>query len=164
MRKWIVVTHSIFILMLTLLLLSGCATTRYGNYVQNDSSAHNNVMASDAAYQLLQHYPPASTRFELQHVAEDSFGAAFVDYLRSGGYAVQEYQSSKFAAMDTTETDNKGIALAYILDDTSDIYRLSLTVDEQRLTRAYTPDQDKILPAGHWLRMEEGAKQNGNGL
>ena len=155
MHKRIVVTHPIFILMLTLLLLSGCATTRYGNYVQNDSSTHNNVMASDAAYQLLQHYPPASTKFELQHVAEDSFGVAFVEYLRGGGYAVQEYKPSKFAATDTDiETDNKGIALAYILDDSSDIYRLSLTVDEQRLTRAYTPDQDKMLPAGHWLRME----------
>ncbi len=155
MHKWIVVTHPIFILMLILWLLSGCATTQYGNYVQNDSSTHNKVMASDAAYQLLQHYPPASTKFELQHVAEDSFGAAFVEYLRSGGYAVKEYQSSKFAATDTDiETDNKGIALAYILDDASDIYRLSLAVDGQRLTRAYTPDQDKILPAGHWLRME----------
>jgi len=155
MHKWIVVTHYSFILILILLLLSGCATTQYGNYVQNDSSAHNNVMASDAAYQLLQHYPAASTRFELQHVAEDSFGVAFVEYLRSGGYAVQEYKPSKFATTNTdARVDNKGIALAYILDDSSDIYRLSLTVDEQRLTRAYTPDQDKILPAGHWLRME----------
>ncbi len=142
------------LILFLLFILSGCATTQYGNHVQNDSSAHNNVMASDAAYQLLQHYPPASTRFEMQHAAEDSFGVAFVEYLRSGGYAVQEYQLSKFAATDTTETDNKGIALAYILDDSSDIYRLSLTVDEQQLTRAYTPDQDKILPAGHWLRME----------
>lgn len=154
MHKWIVFTHPIFILMLILLLLSGCATTQYGNHVQNDSSTHNNVMASDAAYQLLQLYPPASTRFELQHVAEDSFGVAFVEYLRGDGYAVQEYKQEKFATTDTAETDNKGIALAYILDDASDIYRLSLSVDGQRLTRAYTPDQDKILPAGHWLRME----------
>jgi len=155
MHKWIVVTHPIFILMLILWLLSGCATTQYGNHVQNDSSTHNKVMASDAAYQLLQLYPPASTKFELQHATEDSFGVAFVEYLRGGGYAVQEYKPSKFATTDTgDEMDNKGIALAYVLDDSSDIYRLSLTVDEQRLTRAYTPDNDKILPAGHWLRME----------
>ena len=155
MHKWIVITHPIFILILSLWLLSGCATTQYGNYVQNDSSTHNKVMASDAAYQLLQHYPPASTRFELQHDAEDSFGVAFVEFLRSGGYAVQEYKPSTFAAMDKeSEADSKGIALAYILDEASDIYRLSLTVDGQRLTRAYTPDQDEILPAGHWLRME----------
>ena len=146
--------HKRILILVLLFVLSGCATTQYGNYVQNDSSAHNNVMASDAAYQLLQHYPAASTRFELQHVAEDSFGAAFVEYLRSGGYAVKEYQQSKFVTTDTAETDNKGIALAYILDDSSDIYRLSLAVDGQRLTRAYTPDQDEILPAGHWLRME----------
>tara|TARA_R110002073_G_scaffold257581_1_gene420359 strand:- start:795 stop:1238 length:444 start_codon:yes stop_codon:yes gene_type:complete len=142
------------LILVLLFVLGGCATTQYGNYVQNDSSAHNNVMASDAAYQLLQHYPPASTRFELQHVVEDSFGVAFLEYLRGGGYAVQEHQPSKFATMDTTETDNKGIALAYILDEASGIYRLSLTVDKQRLTRAYTPDNGKVLPAGHWLRME----------
>lgn len=143
------------LILVLLFVLSGCATTQYGNYVQDDSSVHNNVMASDAAYQLLQHYPPASTRFEMQHPAEDSFGVAFVEYLRGGGYAVQEYQQAKFAATHTVSDEgNKGIALAYILDDASDIYRLSLTVDAQRLTRAYTPDNGKILPAGHWLRME----------
>jgi len=145
----------IFILVL-LFVLSGCATTQYGNHVQNDSSTHNKVMAGDAAHQLLQLYPPASTRFNMRHAFDDSFGVAFLEYLRSGGYAVQEHkQQSNLIETDTdSDQGNKHISLAYILDESSEIYRLSLMVDEQKLTRAYAPHKDTIYAAGHWLRME----------
>jgi len=92
----------------------------------------------------------------MRHAFDDSFGVAFLEYLRSGGYAVQEHKQQS----DLTETDadadqgNKHIALAYILDESSEIYRLSLLVDEQKLTRAYAPHEDTIYAAGHWLRME----------
>ncbi len=148
------------LILVLLFVLSSCATTQYGNHVQNDSSTHNKVMAGDAAHQLLQLYPPASTRFNMRHAFDDSFGLAFLEYLRSGGYAVQEHkQQSDLIKTDVdadTDADqgNKHIALAYILDESSEIYRLSLLVDEQKLTRAYAPHEDTIYAAGHWLRME----------
>ncbi len=144
------------LILVLLFVLSGCSTTQYGNYVQNDSSTHNQIMASDAAHRLLQLYPPASTRFNMRHATEDSFGVAFLGYLRSGGYAVHEHEQQ----LELTETNddsaqgNENIALAYILDESSEIYRLSLMVDEQKLTRAYSPHEDTIYAAGHWLRME----------
>ncbi len=152
------------LILVLLFVLVGCATTQYGNHVQNDSSTHNKVMAGDAAHQLLQLYPPASTRFNMRHATEDSFGVALLEYLRSGGYAVQEHkQQSNLIETDVdadTDADadadqgNKHIALAYILDESSEIYRLSLLIDEQKLTRAYSPHEDTIYAAGHWLRME----------
>jgi len=144
------------LLLVLLFVLSSCATTQYGNYVQNDSSKHNKVMAGDAAYQLLQLYPPASTKFNMRHAFNDSFGVAFLGYLRSGGYAIQEHkqQSDLIEKSNDSVQGNKNIALAYILDESSEIYRLSLMVDEQQLTRAYAPHEDTIYPAGHWLRME----------
>ncbi len=148
------------LILVFLFVLVGCATTQYGNHVKNDSSTHNKVMAGDAAHQLLQLYPPASTRFSMRHTTEDSFGVAFLEYLRSGGYAVQEHrQQSDLIKTDVdadTDVDqgNKHIELAYILDESSEIYRLSLLVDEQKLTRAYAPSEDTIYAAGHWLRME----------
>jgi len=154
------------LILVLLFVLSGCATTQYGNHVQNNSPTHNKVMAGDAAHQLLQLYPPASTRFNMRHAFDDSFGVAFLEYLRSGGYAVQEHkQQSNLIETDVdvdvdvdvdTDADqgNKHIELAYILDESSEIYRLSLLVDEQKLTRAYAPHEDTIYAAGHWLRME----------
>ena len=53
---------------LLLVGLSGCATTqsRYGNFLPPTPEAYHKTMAEDAVKQLLNLYPPASTRFDLQ--------------------------------------------------------------------------------------------------
>lgn len=140
--------HPLHPLMLVLIvLLSGCATTQYGNHVEGNSSSRNTTIASDAAFQLMQLYPPASTRFNLQHPTTDAFGAAFIENLRMGGYAIQEH-------VKTENTPNNGTELAYILDQSSDVFRLSLMIDKKILTRAYRPHENKIQPAGSWVLKE----------
>lgn len=142
------------LILVLLYLLVGCATTtQYGNYVEDNSKTHNSIIASDAAYQLMQIYPPANTKFNMQHVAEDSFGSAFIRSLRTGGYAIQENRRSNLTQTVNADDDN-GTKLAYIFDQSSDVYRLSVMVDEQILTRAYMSHEDKIEPAGSWVLKE----------
>lgn len=47
MNKMITASNSVFILMLVLLLLNGCATQPYGNFIQNPSIVTSKVMADD---------------------------------------------------------------------------------------------------------------------
>ena len=142
------------LMLIVLLALAGCATTQCGNYVEDNSETHNSIIASDAAYQLMQIYPPASTRFNMQHPTTDSFGAALIRSLRTGGYAIQEISKSNLAGSDNTTDSNDGATLAYIFDQSSDVYRLSVLIDERILTRAYIPHEDKVVPGGSWVLKE----------
>lgn len=164
---------------LLLLFLAGCASTsNYGSFVEKDSATYNQVIAGDVAGQLMQLYPPASTKFNLQHSSEDGFGAVLIQNLRVSGYAIQENQPSKLyrpgrntntkpshnkktasrtkqrPVQNKAVTSNEGTALAYVLDHTSDVYRLSVMVNDQILTRAYRPYKDSIYPAGSWARRQ----------
>ncbi|MBA3754712.1 MAG: conjugal transfer protein TrbH [Nitrosomonas sp.] len=141
------------LLMIVLIaLLASCATSQYGNHVTDNSSSRNTTIASDAAFQLMQLYPPASTRFNLQHPTTDAFGAVFIENLRMGGYAIQEHIKTNTAP--SGSTPDNGTALAYILDQSSDVFRLSVMIDKKILTRAYMPHENKIQPAGSWVLKE----------
>jgi len=146
--------HPLYPLLLVwVFLLAGCAATQYGNHVTDNSSSRDTTIASDAAFQLMQLYPPASTRFNLQHPATDAFGAVFIENLRMGGYAVQEHIKTNLTPS-STPTPDDGTALAYILDQSSDVFRLSVMIDKKILTRAYVPHENKIQPAGSWVLKE----------
>ena len=142
--------------------LAGCATTApstYGNFTQSAPAAFNQTMADDAAKQLVAVYPPASTRFDLQHATPDAFGSSLVESLRAKGYALLEFNpaapaSAASAATDATATAGK--PLRYILDQAeSNLYRVTLLVGNQSLTRAYSAAQNGTLyPAGAWVRKE----------
>ena len=116
----------------------------------------NQVIANDAVTQLTQLYLPASTRFNLQHATEDPFGVTFIESLRAGGYAISERNETPTlkAAAAAPAASAEGATLAYVLDQTRDMYRLSVMVDDQILTRAYRPYKDSIYPAGAWVRKE----------
>ena len=146
--------HMRILILVLLFALSGCATTQYGNYVEDNSEAHNSIIASDAAYQLMQIYSPASTRFNMQHPTTDPFGAALIRSLRTGGYAIQEISKSNLAGSVNTIDDNDGATLAYIFDQSSDVYRLSIMIDEKILTRAYMPHEEGVVPGGSWVFKE----------
>jgi len=139
-------------ILVLLFLLSGCATTQYGNYIEHNIESHNKIMASDAAYQLMLLYPPASTQFNIVHQTEDSFGDALLQSLRMGGYAIHHQKSNLNKTKEPSPSD--GLMLGYIFDQTEDLYRLTVLVDEQVLTRAYIPNQDTVNPAGYWVRKE----------
>lgn len=158
-----------------LLLLGGCAMTQpYGSFIQNPSPAfsqYSKFMADDVADQIGRLYPAASTQFDLLHNATDAFGQALIDKLRSDGFAVLENTSpanSFLAAIQSPEDSentsnapisvedikNHGLTLGYIIDQSGDLYHVSILIEDQQLTRAFIAESGQIQPAGLWVRKE----------
>lgn len=158
-----------------LLLLGGCAMTQpYGSFIQNPSAAfdqYSKVIANDVAGQIGRLYPAASTQFDLRHNANDPFGQALIDKLRSDGFAVLENTTPAnpfLAAIQSPEntensnnvpvreesTQNHGLTLGYIIDQSDDLYHVSILIEDQQLTRAFIAQSGQIQPAGFWVRKE----------
>ena len=160
MNKMITASNSVFILMLVLLLLNGCATQPYGNFIQNPSIVTSKIMADDVTAQIVRLYPAANTQFNLRHVVNDPFGHALIENLRLAGFAVQEatqqsIQLQIFAVPNQTDTEpQKGLTLSYIIDQSGDLYHVKLMIDDMRLSRAFAVQADSIHPAGLWVRKE----------
>ena len=160
MNKMITASNSVFILMLVLLLLNGCASQPYGNFIQNPSIVTSKIMADDVTAQIVRLYPAANTQFNLRHVVNDPFGHALIENLRLEGFAVQEalqhsIQQKSFAAPNQPDTEpQKGFTLSYIVDQSSDLYHVKLMIDDMRLSRAFSVQGDSIHPAGLWVRKE----------
>ena len=160
MNKMITASNAVFILMLVLLLLNGCATHPYGNFIQNPSTTYSKDMADDVTAQIVRLYPAANTKFNLRHVVNDPFGHALIENLRLAGFAVQEatqqsIQQQIFAAPHQPDTEpQKGSTLSYIVDQSGDLYHVKLMIDDMRLSRAFAVQADSIHPAGLWVRKE----------
>ena len=160
MNKMITASNFVFILMLVLLLLNGCATQPYGNFIQNPSTTYSKDMADDVTAQIVRLYPAANTKFNLRHVVNDPFGHALIENLRLAGFAVQEatqqsIQQQIFAAPHQPDTEpQKGSTLSYIVDQSGDLYHVKLMIDDMRLSRAFAVQADSIHPAGLWVRKE----------
>lgn len=150
--------------------LTGCASTAssYGSFIEKPIQTHDKAIADDAVKQLAVLYPPASTRFDLQHATPDFFGAYLVESLRAKGYAVLEFKPGSQAqavlstdgatlASSSPSLSSSGLSLSYLLDQAqgSDLYRLTLVINRQQsLARAYQVRGDAIHPAGYWVRRE----------
>lgn len=137
-------------LALLALALGGCATTSqqpYGNFVQS-AALDQQKLATEAVQQLVTLYVPARTRLELQQPTPDLFGQALVKALRDKGYALLDF-------VPTTATPG-GLPLRYVLDQAGDsnLYRLTLMVGSQSITRAYLAQNGVFAPAGSWARKE----------
>ena len=160
MNKMITASNSVFILMLVLLLLNGCVSQPYGNFIQNPSTTYSKDMADDVTAQIVRLYPAANTKFNLRHVVNDPFGHALIENLRLAGFAVQEatqqsIQQQIFAAPHQPDTEpQKGSTLSYIVDQSGDLYHVKLMIDDMRLSRAFSVQADSIHPAGLWVRKE----------
>jgi hypothetical protein len=159
MRK----TAFLALLLTGLVSLFGCATperSAYGNFTQSAPTAMHNTVANDAVKQLVVLYPPATTRLDLQQATPDAFGSLLVESLRAKGYALLEFKpGSTTAASQDTGTDRAagaGKPLRYILDQLdANLYRVTLLVGNQSLTRAYLAAHSGTLhPAGAWVRKE----------
>lgn len=151
-------------------VLGGCATTApYGNFVQPSVAVDQQQLAGDAAKQLAALWPPAKTRFELQQPTPDEFGAALVGNLRAAGYAVLEYAPQKTSGAGSAAPDQKAgepvavatpttaaLPLRYVLDHdaATRLYRLTLLVGSQSITRPYLEQNRTLIPAGYWARKE----------
>lgn len=153
----------IFVIVALLLVgLAGCATTApgpglYGNFIKNAAQDNDKRIVDDVVKKLVALYPPASTRFDLQHATPDFFGNYLVESMRTKGYAILEYKPE--SKSDTTGTGSTpGVTLSYIVDQAkgSDLYRVTLVINRQQsLDRVYQMTQDGTLsPAGYWVRKE----------
>jgi len=151
--------------------LTGCvATSPYGNFIENTAAANDKKIADDVVKKLVTLYPPASTRFDLQHPTPDFFGTTLVESLRAKGYAVLEFKpepkigsvaNSDSAGHELTvapaASSSSGLPLSYLMDQAkgSDLYRVSLVINhEQSLNRAYQLQDGTMSPAGYWVRKE----------
>jgi hypothetical protein len=156
MNKMITASNSVFILMMVLLLLNGCATQPYGSFIQNPSIVTSKVMADDVTAQIVRLYPAANTQFNLRHEVNDPFGKALIDNLRLEGFAVQEaIKEQIFAAPHQPDAEpQKGLALSYVIDQSGDLYHVNILIGDKRLSRAFVVQVDSIHPAGLWVRKE----------
>ena len=146
-------------------VLAGCATSpapaSYGNFVQAAAAADSRAMADDVASKLAAIYPPARTRFALQQETPDAFGISLVAQLRKRGYAVAEFRKTAIAAAPPKASSSRGgepmtFALAYIVDQPLEepLYRITVVVDMQNLSRLYRLNYGRLVPAGYWIRKE----------
>lgn len=133
------------------ILVAGCAGARYGygNFIP-DSPINQQPIIEDAAGQLVRLYPPAQNTFALQEKTPDKFGRELVQELRGRGYAVAEVGPSGKAP------DSPGaLALRYVFDrPDANLYRLTLLVGSQTLSRPYREQFADLVPAGDWIRRE----------
>ncbi|MFC5460737.1 conjugal transfer protein TrbH [Massilia niabensis] len=142
-------------LVLLLASLAGCAGPKAaanGNFAKA-SPAVDKKVADDAVKKLAGLYPPAITRFDLQQVAADSFGTSLVATLRAQGYALLEPKSASKSGADLK---NGNRTLSYVFDQPSgtELYRITLTIGDQSLSRVYLAKDGSVAPAGYWVRKE----------
>ncbi len=134
--------------------LAGCATTStaptgYGSFVTSSSPANDKVVVDDVVKRLVTAYPPARTRLNLRQSTTDPFGSALVASMRTKGYALGEYQAAPPAAADA-------YTFAYVFDQPAGtgLYRVTLLINNQALSRVYETKDGTIVPAGYWVRKE----------
>jgi hypothetical protein len=148
--------------------LSGCAgNSPYGNYSEAPA-VYDTAMARDTVSHLVTMYPPALTRWNIMQPTEDAYGKALVSLLRGRGYSVKEYApEASSRVVQTTQAQAQpahqaastpGVELRYVVDSlapAADLYRLTLTVGRQPISRAYLPQKNgTVAAAGSWSRKE----------
>ena len=140
------------------LFLVGCASNGpllYGNQLHNPTAqALNHAIAADTVKKLIALYPPAGTTFGLKQATTDNYGGSLVGLLREKGYAILEY--TPMTDEPAKENINSSISLNYIIDQVPSmaLYRATLFINGQPLSRVYTADKEVLQPAGSWVRKE----------
>lgn len=134
----------------TLACLAGCVSKPYGNYAPQADAMVSRVMVADTVAQLVAIFPPARMRLNVIQETPDRFGQNLVTSLRSRGYAVMEYPAS-------AEQPARGaLPLSYVVDSPADaaVFRVTVRVGRQTLSRAYASRPEGVYPAGVWARKE----------
>lgn len=153
--------------------LTGCAAPLpYGNFLQDPVKINQKTMANDAVKRITALYPPGKTHFKLQQATPDVFGSTLVEGLRLRGYAIlafdPETDKVKKSALhnestieapkgSTTEAPKQGLPLHYILDQltgTASMYRVTLVIGHQTLSRLYSQTNSGLAPTGSWVHKD----------
>lgn len=142
----------LIILIFAISMATGCATPKYGDLTATKNTPYglNAKLVDGAVTKLEVLYPPASTQFNIGQsiLPNDNFGLELISTLRNHGYAVQEF-SKKHPA-----DEQPGTSLRYTIDQNQGLYRIKLNIGSDTLTRAYIEQEDSIVPAGSWARLE----------
>ncbi len=162
------ITMKLLLTLLTILALSGCASTpKYGSFA-NQQQVEQAILA-DALEMLAVTYPPASSSFALQQPTPDLFGSGLVIGMRDRGYALHEWHpapgkgdNASSAGTTTTQapadgTVGTGTPLNYLLDNAGEptLYRLTLLIGDQHYHRPYRQLQDgSVRSIGSWTRRQ----------
>jgi hypothetical protein len=153
--------RTLLIVSLMAALLGGCAGRRqvatHGNFVKDALPAGDGVVANDVVRTVGKLFPPARTCITLQHATPDAFGTSLVAALRTKGYGLAEFKPQrdpKDAAASLCKSGD--LALAYVLDQPleADIYRVTVHLNSQSVSRLYRLKDGTIVPAGYWIRKE----------
>lgn len=145
--------------------LAGCASRHapgvLGNFIQAPVQANDRMMADDVASKLGALYAPARSSIKMQQATPDVFGATLIAALRRKGYALAEFdvaegerKADREAAAPPATAGN--LALAYVVDQPlqSDVYRVTVHINDQSLSRLYQAKDGTLVPAGYWVRKE----------
>ena len=153
--------RTIIITLLLSLSVAGCVgQPSYGNFTDRKSHIDQQKIAEDAVDQLVTLYPPAHTRLQIKQPTPDVFGQALTRQLRQHGYALIEFNRRADKSR-RQQSDNQALQnnnshiepLHYVFDRFVDteLYRVTLFLGSQSLTRAYSKEKGKTVAAGHWV-------------
>lgn len=152
-------------LLIVAICLAGCAGRRapaaHGNFIDVPATLDEKAMADDVARKMAMLYPPAHTGIKMQQATPDAFGAALAAALRSQGYALAEFNPRGSGTGPESgvpfQTSNSGnLAVAYLVDQPLEpgMYRVTVLINEQSLSRLYEARHGSVVPAGYWVRKE----------
>lgn len=145
--------------------IAGCAgqhaPASYGNFVSVPTKLDEKVMADDVARKMAVVYPPAHTSIAMRQATPDVFGTTLTASLRGQGYALAEFDSG---SRSTNQRKNApaqrpatgDLKVAYVVDQplSTDLYRVTVLINDQSLSRLYQSRDGTLVPAGYWVRKE----------
>lgn len=131
-------------LFLLAVLLSSCASMHYGN-LTDLAPSNDAYLAQDAVSQLAPIYPPAQNTFYLHQRINDGFGIHLIREMRKNGYGIIENVQPRQKAN-----------FFYVVDTLAakPLYRVSLYIGSQTLSRVYAKTKGKLVPVSPWSRKE----------
>ncbi len=148
------------------LVLAGCVSpSPYGYLVKGTVLPQMpERLAQDTVTRMEALYPPAHTRLALTHPATDAYGVALIEALRRKGYGVMESRVN--TRMNPSTRDDMPVAVTpavregqpfgYVVDGPFEprLYRVTVFIGSQSLSRAYRMGQHGFAQAGAWVRKE----------
>ncbi len=131
--------------MVVVLLMAGCAvkTEQNLNFAPELTQAEQQQIVTDTVEKLAELYLPAKTRLSFQ-TNKDTFGISLVHDLREQGYEIQERTQN-------SPNDPSGLQLRYILDQAGDLYRVTVMIGSDSLSRPYSEENGVLTAAGYWV-------------
>lgn len=132
-------------LVMSALLLGGCASHTPQSYIANDLEAnHIAIIASDMSQAISTYYPDKDTPFK---VGNDTFGMYLAQELQKNGYPILQTQPNR------KEQKGMGLQITYTIDwlDAKKVY-ISLDIgDQQRISKIYSVDNANTFPSQQLL-------------